>query len=141
MFRPTPRAAVAALLLLASACIKSPIEWTTDRSTPLVSDSARVLAPDGTLHPDSMLALAASINPPSSDICPGTLRLSRAGGSLYAAWWRVRPDSSATLLSSRSLDSGRHCREAGQAAARAPCERGRRRSAAARPAYRGLTCA
>jgi hypothetical protein len=96
------------LLVLASACIKSPIDWTSERSTPLGSDSARVLAPDGTLHPDSLLALAASVNPPASNVCPGTLRLSRAGGSLYAAWWAVRPDSSANLLSSRSLDSGRH---------------------------------
>lgn len=105
MFR---RIATVAAVLLASACIKSPVEWTTDRSTPLASDSARVLAPDGTLHRDSLLALAATINPPSSEICPGTLRLSRAGGSLYAAWWRVRPDSSAVVFSSRSLDSGRH---------------------------------
>jgi len=108
MLPPTPRIAAGILLVLASACVKSPVHWTVDRSTPLATDSARVLSPDGTLHPDSMLALAATINPPSSDICPGSLRLSRAGGSLYAAWWKVRSDSSATLLSSRSLDRGRH---------------------------------
>lgn len=105
----TLRLTTAALLLaLVSACIKSPVEWTTERSTPLDSDSARVLAPDGTFHPDSMLALAATITPPSSDICAGTLRLARAGGSLYAAWWAPRPDSNANLLVSRSLDGGRH---------------------------------
>jgi len=108
MFPPLPRIAAGILLVLASACLKSPVDWATSRSTPLATDSARVLAPDGTLHPDSMLALAATVTPPSSDICPGSLRLSRAGGSLYAAWWTPRPDSSANLLSSRSLDGGRH---------------------------------
>jgi hypothetical protein len=108
MFPPFNRVAAGLLLALVSACIKSPVEWTTQRSIPLGSDSARVLAPDGTLHADSMLALAATVTPPASDICPGSLRLSRAGGSLYAAWWAVRPDSGANLLSSRSLDGGRH---------------------------------
>lgn len=95
-------------LLAMSACIKPPVDWTVQRSMPLGSDSARVLAFDGTLHPDSMLALAATVTPPAANICPGSLRLSRAGGSLYAAWWAVRPDSGANLLSSRSLDGGRH---------------------------------
>lgn len=102
------RALALTLLALANACIDSPVEWTTQRSTPLGTDSTRVLAPDGTLHPDSMLALAATVNPPSANICPGSLRLSRAGGSLYAVWWAPRPDSNANLLSSRSLDGGRH---------------------------------
>jgi len=105
---PRYRALALALLVLASACASPPVDWTTSRSTPLGSDSARVLAPDGTLHPDSMLALAATVTPPASGICPGSLRLSRAGGSLYAAWWTPRADSSANLLSSRSLDGGRH---------------------------------
>jgi hypothetical protein len=108
MLRPIHLIASLGLLALVSACIKSPVEWTTQRSLPLDSDSARVLAPDGTLHPDSMLALAARITPPSSDICPGTLRLARAGSALYATWWAPRPDSNANLLASRSLDSGRH---------------------------------
>jgi hypothetical protein len=102
------RTAIVLLLALVSACIKSPVEWTTRRSLPLDTDSARVLAADGTLRPDSMLALAARVTPPSSDICPGTLRLARAGGSLYATWWAPRPDSNANLLVSRSLDGGRH---------------------------------
>ena len=102
------RTAVALLLALVSACIKSPVEWTTKRSLPIDSDSARVLVADGTLQPDSMLALAARITPPSSDMCAGTLRLARAGGSLYATWWAPRPDSNANLLASRSLDGGRH---------------------------------
>ena len=103
-----PRITALAAVVLVSACVESPVHWTTQRSTPLGADTARVLAADGTLHPDSMLALAATVTPPASDVCPGSLRLSRAGGSLYAAWWAVRPDSGANLLSSRSLDGGRH---------------------------------
>lgn len=108
MFPMLLRIASGILLALACACTAPPVDWTVQRSMPLATDSARVLAPDGTMHPDTLLALAARITPPVNDICPGSLRLARAGGSLYAAWWTVRPDSTANLLSSRSLDSGRH---------------------------------
>lgn len=40
--------------------------------------------------------------------CPGSLRLSGArSGEEYAAWWVVRPDSSAVLYSASSGDGGR----------------------------------
>jgi len=96
------------LLLFAIACTSSPVDWTVDRTTPLDSDSARVLLADGTLHPDTLLALASTITPPAANICPGSLRLARSGGSIYAAWWTPRADSSASLLVSRTLDGGRH---------------------------------
>jgi hypothetical protein len=51
-----------------------------------------------------MLMLAARIHPPGGGVCPGSLVLSRAGRRLYAAWWRVRPDSSAHLLAAHSDD-------------------------------------
>lgn len=98
----------ALLLVLAMACTSSPVDWTVDRSTPLDTDSARVITADGKLHPDTLLALAARVTPPVASICPGSLRLARAAGSLYAVWWTPRPDSTASLLSSRSLDGGRH---------------------------------
>ena len=108
MDRLLSHVAAALLLALASACMSPPVDWTAQRSMPLATDSARVLAADGTLHPDTLLALTTRIMPPASGICPGSLRLARAGASLYAAWWTPRPDSSANLLSSRSLDGGRH---------------------------------
>ena len=98
----------ALLLVLATACTSSPIDWSVDRSTPLGTDSARVLAADGTLYPDTLLELAARVSQPGPTVCPGSLRLARASGSLYGAWWAARPDSSALLLSARSLDGGRH---------------------------------
>jgi hypothetical protein len=62
---------------------------------------------DGTPRPDSMALLAARISPPERAVCPGSLALSRAGGRLYAAWWRVRSDSGALLLAAHSADEGR----------------------------------
>jgi hypothetical protein len=54
-----------------------------------------------------MAMLAARIPPPEGTVCPGSLALSRAGGRLYAAWWRVRPDSGALLLAAHTEDGGR----------------------------------
>jgi hypothetical protein len=102
------RAGACLLLVLATACTSSPVDWSVDRSTPLDTDSARVLAPDGTLHPDTLLQLAERVPPPAANICPGSLRLARAAGSLYGVWWAPRPDSNANLLSAHSLDGGRH---------------------------------
>lgn len=75
---------------------------------PAGADSTLVLAPDGSLHADTLRALAGRITPPAAGICPGSLRLARSGASLFAVWWTPRPDSSAALLLSRSLDGGRH---------------------------------
>ena len=64
------------------------------------------LAPDGALRPDTMAALAARVRPPEGGVCPGSLVVSRAGSRLYAAWWRVQPDSGAFLLAAHSEDGG-----------------------------------
>ena len=64
------------------------------------------LAPDGSFVADSMPVLAAHVAPPGSSVCPGSLVLARAGGRLYAAWWRVRPDSGALLIAAHSDDEG-----------------------------------
>ncbi len=39
--------------------------------------------------------------------CPGSFRASQARGAIYGVWWTVRPDSSAVLMASRSVDGGR----------------------------------
>ncbi len=66
-----------------------------------------VLAADGGVYNDSLSALAGRVSPPAQPLCPGSLRLARAGGILYAVWWSPRADSSARLLSARSVDAGR----------------------------------
>ena len=97
--------AVAAIAGLAAACSDSPVAWDETRSEKALIGDA--LAPDGRLVVDSMALLAARITPPESTVCPGSLVLTRSGQRLFAAWWRVRPDSGAVLLAADSKDGGR----------------------------------
>ena len=106
--RITAPAALGLLLVLASACSPSPVEWGAQRAILLGTDTSLVLAADGAVHPDTMLAFADRVAPPAGLVCPGSLRLSAAGSTLFAAWWAPRPDSSASLLVARSTDDGRH---------------------------------
>jgi hypothetical protein len=94
--------ALAAALL---GCGEPPIEWSSSRVT--TADTDVVVTADGVLRPDSMAVLAARIPPPAGGVCPASLVLSRAGSRLYAAWWRVRPDSGAVLLAAHTDDDGR----------------------------------
>lgn len=43
---------------------------------------------------------------PDSSACPVSLRAASAGKFTYAAWWKVRADSSAALMVARSGDDG-----------------------------------
>jgi hypothetical protein len=85
------------------ACAEPPVRWDDTRTAAVVSGT---VAPDGALVPDTMATLAARIPPPERGLCPGSLVLSRAGNRLYAAWWRVRPDSGALLLAAHTDDDG-----------------------------------
>ncbi len=99
------RIAAIAIAGVLVACSEPPVAWSEIRSDrSFVGDA---LAPNGTLLSDSMAMLAARIPPPESSVCPGSLALSRAGHRVYAAWWRVRPDSGARLLAAHSDDEGR----------------------------------
>jgi hypothetical protein len=79
-------------LLAAAGCSADPVQWTGDRTV-------------AALATDTLAALAARIVPPSPT-CSGSLRVSRAHGTIYAVWWSPRPDSGARLLSARSSDEG-----------------------------------
>jgi len=94
---------LAALALL--GCGEPPVQWDSTRTVPAIPTG--MVSPDGALHPDTMALLAGRIPPPERAVCPGSLALSRAGGQLYAAWWRVRPDSGALLLAAHTEDEGR----------------------------------
>ena len=99
------RIAAIAIAGLLAACTEPPVAWNAIRSdTSFVGDA---LAPDGALRRDSMAMLAARVTAPEPNVCPGSLVLSRAGRRVYAAWWRVRPDSGARLLAAYSDDEGR----------------------------------
>jgi len=97
--------AAAAIAGLAAACSDSPVAWDETRSEKTLIGDA--LAPDGRLLVDSMALLAARVTPPEPTVCPGSLVLTRSGKRLFAAWWRVRPDSGAVLLAADSKDDGR----------------------------------
>src|SRR5215218_850691 len=95
---------LAAVISLALGCGEGPVEWSAMRTA--TAASSVQLAHDGALRPDTMAALAARVRPPEGSVCPGSLVVSRAGSRLYAAWWRVQPDSGAFLLAAHSDDDG-----------------------------------
>lgn len=102
----TPARIVCAAVSIAGlvACADSSVAWDEIRSVKGLAGGA--LAADGSFHADSMATLAARVAPPESNVCPGSLVLARAGPRLYAAWWRVRPDSGAFLRAAHSEDGG-----------------------------------
>ena len=86
-------------------CADSSVAWDEIRSVKGLAEGA--LASDGSFHADSTGALAAHVTPPEPNVCPASLVLAHAGPRLYAAWWRVRPDSGAVLRAAHSEDGGR----------------------------------
>lgn len=95
------------LLVLVAACAPDPVEWTAERSIARGGDSTLALQADGSLTADSTAALLGhAIASVPAPVCPGSLRLARAAGTLYAVWWAPRPDSGARLLAARSTDGG-----------------------------------
>jgi hypothetical protein len=91
-------------LAMLAACSEPPVDWSTARSSPPLESRAALTA-DGTLVVDSLAQRAAHVAAPEPR-CAGSLALARAGSRLFAAWWTVRADSSALLLSARSDDGG-----------------------------------
>src|SRR4051812_3306743 len=100
-FRSLARLAVITTSL---SCSPGAVAWDAQHVVRGAPDGV-ALAADGALRPDSMARLASQLSVPGPS-CPGSVVLARAGTRLLAAWWRVRSDSSALLLSARSDDSG-----------------------------------
>lgn len=94
----------AVALALLAACAEPPVQWSDERSA-APPDAHATLTADGTLVPDTLARLAASVTAPQPR-CPGSLALAVAGPRLFGVWWTVRADSSALLLSARSDDGG-----------------------------------
>jgi hypothetical protein len=95
------------IALACTACAAAPVDWEPPRVVAALPGGRATLSADGTLHPDSMAALAATVTPPAGPICSGSLRLAAARHTLFAVWWAPRPDSGVRLLAARSADSGR----------------------------------
>jgi hypothetical protein len=95
-----------ALLMALAACDAPPVEWNdpTPAASPgtngqLTIDTAGQprYTPEPVTNPTP---------PPVAGLCRSSLRLVGGSSHLYAAWWSVRPDSSAVLYSAPSNDSG-----------------------------------
>lgn len=71
--------------------------------------SAPAVAWDEVQYPASPVISTSRITVPAppAGACPGSVRAAAAAGATYAAWWTVRPDSSAVLMAGRSTDGGR----------------------------------
>ena len=84
----------ATALFAAAGCSSSPVEWRTVEypgRPPLGAPAAKVAVVPADACPESFRAAM----PPGPD-----------SGVVYAAWWRVRSDSSAELMAGRSADGG-----------------------------------
>lgn len=97
---------VGLLALAGAGCTASPVDWEPPRTAATTADGRIALSADGTLHADSMAAVAAAVTPPPGPICAGSLQVAAARRTLFAVWWAPRPDSGARLLAARSSDGG-----------------------------------
>jgi hypothetical protein len=82
---------IIAVLLLLTACSDQKVQWSE------VSYSAPP-------RPSSISVAAMS---PLRGACPVSVRATRAGKAILAAWWSIRDDSSGVLLVAQSNDSGK----------------------------------
>jgi hypothetical protein len=94
------------MALLASACDKPPVEWSdpveiqqAPGQTRLALDAGRPRFVADSSHLASLPAVAGR--------CDAGTVVARGPDKSAAAWWNVRPDSSAVLYFSVSADSGR----------------------------------
>ena len=104
--RVSARASAVVLLASALACVPDVVTWDTEREIPAPSSGARL-----TLGGASALFVPVAGPPltggPTQGACAGSIRIARgAGRELHAVWWLPRPDSSASLVASHSMDGG-----------------------------------
>jgi hypothetical protein len=91
-----------AVLVLAVACEKPPIEWSDPVAAPSDSASSIVLQGDGRIAPASRLSIQA---PSAPGQCAQSVRVARDSlGDVYAVWWQLRSDSTADLVLAHSSD-------------------------------------
>jgi hypothetical protein len=101
--KPLP-GVVATLLLAMSACSDPPIAWEEPVALPTALSGVPRLAFDAQnrLAADTAPGIEAPLAPGQ---CPASVRLARdTTGQWYAAWWALRPDSTADLVVAFSPD-------------------------------------
>src|SRR5215831_12107463 len=95
-----------ALLTALTACETSPVEWRDPERVPPNTPAGRLVI-DSLGEPrfvDERVTVAAA--PTAPGLCASSLQVARGSSHVFAAWWSVRPDSSAVLYSASSADSG-----------------------------------
>ena len=103
MFRST----APLLLALLAACDTDPIVWDDPQAATVTNRPHLVIDSAGTARfvADSASEVNAPVFP---GLCPTSVRTAFGKTRLYAAWWSVRPDSSAVLYTSHTTDAGRN---------------------------------
>jgi hypothetical protein len=102
---------LAAGAVLVAACTRDPVQWSGE---PSALASAAAPTPDASrlaLDAEGRVSLAAAPGPSAAvagpDVCATLVRYARRSAEeQYAAWWRIRSDGSAALVSARSDDGG-----------------------------------
>jgi hypothetical protein len=93
----------------ALACARDPVQWQAERRTaaPLAPHARLTLA--GGNVATAVDAWSPAAPPTSASQCPGSVAATLArGDTAFAAWWALRPDSTASLVVARSDDRGLH---------------------------------
>ncbi|MDB4906705.1 MAG: hypothetical protein JWO05_1489 [Gemmatimonadetes bacterium] len=94
-------------MLLLPACEGPPVEWAEPHvaSAPGTTDALALAVDAG--REVRLVAVEAQRAPSPAGACAGTVQVvPGAGARRFAAWWSGRPDGGATLVASRSDDSG-----------------------------------
>jgi hypothetical protein len=94
--------------LVVTACESSPIVWKDPLPLAAPPVPARLVVDSS--GQARFMATASSVRPPTlpaESLCVASLRTAPGTAHLFAAWWRVRRDSSAILQLARSTDSGK----------------------------------
>jgi hypothetical protein len=104
------RVTIAALLAASAAvagCEKAPIAW-GDPVAVTQPDGARRFVVDSGGHARFTIDSVRPANPPDvPGLCRTSVTMGAGSVHLFAAWWAVRPDSSAGLYVASSADSGK----------------------------------
>ncbi len=99
-----------AALLVSTACDRPPVEWSdpVPIAEPAGGEAASRLSVDSAGRPRWVAASPALHGlPDAPGLCKGAFVAAQGATRLHAAWWSVRPDSSALLLVAASADSGK----------------------------------
>lgn len=97
-----------AALILPAACDTPPVDWNDPVSIAQPAGSTRLVVDPGAATAAFVAdSSRAATFPALSGLCRSTFVVAPGRTRLQAAWWNVRPDSSALLYTAASADSGK----------------------------------